>query len=99
VWLPSKNANAENPCKPFGVAQIPQNFRNRFASDLHRAIGDYDMDRRVGIPYIEFRIEQPEFFRIVANWSYDDARVSRFADCRFLHPTAYAAADGAFVVE
>src|ERR1700733_956643 len=66
-WTESENADGENPCEPFSATQIPQNLRNGFPSDLHRAIGHQDMNRRIGVPYIEFRIEQPEFIRIITN--------------------------------
>src|ERR1700684_1289538 len=57
-WPESKSVDSETPREPSGVAQIPKNLRNRFASELHRSIGHEDMNRRVGIPYVEFRIEQ-----------------------------------------
>ena len=98
-WPESKSVDSETPREPSGVAQIPKNLRNRFASELHRSIGHEDMNRRVGIPYVEFRIEQPEFFRIVTDRSYVDARLSRLAACRLLNPTPNATTHSAFVVE
>lgn len=38
-WPESEYADCETPREPFGVAQIPQNLRNRFPSEFHRAIG------------------------------------------------------------
>jgi hypothetical protein len=98
-WPESKNVDSETPREPSGVAQIPQNLSNRFPSELHRSIGHEDMNRRVGIPYVEFRIEQPEFFRIVTDRSYVDARLSRLAACRLLNPTPNATTHSAFIVE
>ena len=98
-WPESKSVDSETPREPSGVAQIPKNLRSRFASELHRSIGHEDMNRRVGIPYVEFRIEQPEFFRIVTDRSYVDARLSRLAACRLLNPTPNATTHSAFIVE
>jgi hypothetical protein len=98
-WSESEYAEGKTPREPSGVGQIPQNLRNGFPSELHRAVGHQDMDRRIGVPDIEFWIEQSERLRIVTNRSYDDARLSRFVLRRLLDPTPDPAADRAFVVE
>jgi hypothetical protein len=38
-WSESEYADGETPGEPFGVGQTPQNLRNGFPSELHRAIG------------------------------------------------------------
>ena len=55
------------------------------------------MDRRVGVPYIEVRVEGPKQFRIVTNRSFDDGRLTRFGLCQLLHPMCDVAADSTFV--
>ena len=57
------------------------------------------MNRRVGIPYIKVRIELSEFFGVVTNRSYDNARLSRFVLGRLLDPMTDRPANSAFVVE
>lgn len=98
-WSESEYAVGESPGEPFGVGQVPQNFRNGFPSELHGAIGHEDMDRRIGIPDIEVRIQRPKRLRIVTNRSFDDARLAQSALCRLLHPMRNAAANTTFVVE
>jgi hypothetical protein len=56
-WLESKYADGKTPGKPFGVGQTPQHLGNGFAAEIHRAIGHEEMDRIVGIPDIEVRME------------------------------------------
>jgi len=57
------------------------------------------MDRLIGIPNIEIRIQRPKHLGIVTDGSYDDGRFARFALRRPLHPMPNVAADGAFVIE
>ena len=38
-WVESKYADGEATSKPFSVGQTPENFGNRFSTELHRAIG------------------------------------------------------------
>ena len=57
-WLESKYADAETPGKPFGVGQTSQNLGNGFSTELHRAIGHEEMDRLIGIPDVEVRMER-----------------------------------------
>ena len=57
-WLESKCADAEKPGKPFGVGQTPENLGNGFSPELHRAIGHEEMDRFIGIPDVEARMER-----------------------------------------
>ena len=56
-WLEPKYADGEAPGKPFGVGQTSQNLGNGFSAELHRAIGHEEMDRLIGIPDVEVRIE------------------------------------------
>jgi hypothetical protein len=98
-WLESKYADGETPGKPFGDRQTPQNLGNGLSAELHRAIGHDEMDRLIGIPDIEVRMERQQRIRVVANWLYDEARLARTALCRPLHPMPNAATDGAFVIE
>ena len=98
-WAESENTEGENPCEPFGIGQIPERLRDGFPSELHRAIGHEDMDRFIGIPDIEVRIERAKRLRIVTNRLFEDARLVRFALCRLLNPMRNAAANTAFVVE
>jgi hypothetical protein len=97
--LESKYADGETPGKPFGVGQTSQNLGNGFSAELHRAIGYEEMDRLIGIPDVEVRMERQQRNRIVANRLYDEARLARTALCRLLYPMPNAATDGAFVIE
>ena len=56
-WLESEHSDGETPGKPFGVGQTSQNLGNGFSAELHRAIGHEEMDRLIGIPDVEVRIE------------------------------------------
>ena len=98
-WLESEYADGETPGKPFGVGQTSQNLGNGFSAELHRAIGHEEMDRLIGIPDVEIRMERQQRIRVVANRLHDEARLARTALCRPLHPMPNAAADGAFVIE
>jgi len=98
-WLESRYADGETPGKPFGVGQTPQNLGNGFSAELHRTIGHEEMDRLIGIPDVKVRMERQQRIRIVGNRLYDEARLTRFALCRLLHPMPNAAADGALVIE
>ena len=98
-WLESKYAECETPGKPFGVGQTPQNLGNGFSAELHRAIGHEEMDRLVGIPDVEVRMERQQRVRVVANRLNDEVHLTRTALCRLLHPMPKAAADSAFVIE
>jgi hypothetical protein len=98
-WLESKYADGETPGKPFGVGQTPQNLGDGFSPELHRAIGHEEMDRLIGIPDVEIRMERQQRIRIVADRLYDEARLARPALWRPLHPMPNAAADGTFVIE
>jgi len=57
-WLESKYADRETPGKPFGVGQTSQNLGDGFSAKLHRAIGHEEMDRLIGIPDVEVRMER-----------------------------------------
>ena len=80
-WLESKYADGETPGKPFGAGQPPQNLGDSFSAELHRAIGHEEMDRLVGIPDVEVRLERLERIRVVANRLHDEARLARTALC------------------
>jgi hypothetical protein len=95
----SEQAHGKTGGKPFGFGQIPQNLRDSFPSELHRTIGHQDMDRLIGIPNIEVRMQQSERLRVVPNRSYDDARLARSVLRRPLYPMPKAAANGALIVE
>jgi hypothetical protein len=98
-WLESKYSHGETPRKPFSVRQTPQNLGNGFSAEFHRAIGHEEMDRRVGVPDVEIRMERQQRIRVVANRLYDEARLTQTALCRPLHPMPNAATDSAFVIE
>jgi hypothetical protein len=98
-WLESKYADGETPGKPFGAGQISQDLSNGFSAELHRAIRHEEMDRLIGIPDVEVRMERQQRVRIVANRLYDEARPARTDLRRPLHPMPDAAADSAFVIE
>lgn len=98
-WLKSKYADGETPGKPFGVGQTPQNLGDGFSAELHRAIGHEEMDRLIGIPDVEVRMERQQRIRIVANRLYDEAGLVRPPLSGPLHPMPKAPADGAFVIE
>jgi len=57
------------------------------------------MNRCIGIPDVEIGIERPKPLRVVTNGLYEDARLTRFAPRRLLHPMPNVAADSAFVIE
>src|SRR3984885_5722541 len=57
------------------------------------------MDRLIGVPNIQVRLERPKRFRVVANLSYDDAGLARSTQRRLLYPIPNAATHGAFIVE
>jgi hypothetical protein len=57
------------------------------------------MDRRIGIPDIEIRIQRPKPPGIVTDGLCDDVRLASFALRRPLHPMPNVAADSAFVIE
>jgi hypothetical protein len=97
--LESKYGDGETPSKPFGVRQTPQNLGNGFSPELHRTIGHEEMDRLIGIPDVEVRMERQKRIRIVTNRSHDEAHLTRNTLCRLLHPMSNAAADSAFVIE
>src|SRR5580658_3948376 len=59
-WPESEHAEGNTGSNPAGVGQIPQSLRDGFASGFHRTIGHQDMDRLVGIPSIEPRMERQE---------------------------------------
>src|ERR1700679_3856979 len=83
-WLESKYGEGETPGKPFGVGQTPENLRNGFSAELHRAIGHEQMDRLVGIPDVELRMERQQRIWVVANRLYDEACLGRTTLCRLL---------------
>ena len=57
-WLKSKYADGETPGKPFSVGQTSQNLGNGLSAELHRPIGHEEMDRLIGIPDVEVRMER-----------------------------------------
>jgi hypothetical protein len=97
--LESKYADGEPPGEPFSVGQTSQNLGNGFSTELHRAIGHEEMDRLIGIPDVEVRMERQQRIRIVANRSHDETYLARPVLCRPLHPMTNEAADGAFVIK
>ena len=98
-WLESKYADGETPGKPFGAGQISQDLSNGFSAELHRAIRHEEMNRLVGIPDVERRIERPKRLGVVTNWRDDEARFSRLPLRRPPDPIADVTANIALVVE
>ena len=97
--LESEYADGKTPGEPFGVGQHPQNLGNGFSAEFHRTVGHEEMDRLIGIPDVEVRMERQQCIRVVANRLYDEGRLARTVLRRLLHPMSNASADGAFVVE
>src|SRR5208282_5688554 len=57
-WPESKYLDGETPGKPFSVRQTPQDLGNGFSAELHRAVRHKEMDRLIGIPDVEVRMER-----------------------------------------
>ena len=95
----TEHADGEAPGEPFGLVESPEYLGDGFPSKLHRAVGHQKMDRRVGVPDIEIRIERSQRVRIVADRPFDEPRLARWTLSRSLDPAGNAAADPAFAVE
>lgn len=92
-------SEGEKPCEPPAVRQAAEDFRDRFPTELHRAIRHEEMNRLVGIPDVERRIERPKRLGVVTNWRDDEARFSRLPLRRPPDPIADVTANIALVVE
>jgi hypothetical protein len=57
------------------------------------------MNRRIGIPNVELRVEQAKGLWIIPNGLLLDGRLSRFAARQFLYPMRNVAADSTFAVK
>jgi hypothetical protein len=95
----TEHADRETPGEPFGLVESPEHLGDGFPSKLHRAVGHQEMDRRVGVPDIEIRIERPECVRIVADRPFDEPRLARWTLSSSVDPAGNAAAHPAFAVE
>src|SRR5450755_1924784 len=51
--------------EPFGLVESPENLCDGFPAELHRPVGHQKMDRRVGVPDIEIRVERSQRVGIV----------------------------------
>jgi len=95
----TEHADGKAPGEPFCLIESAEHLGNGFPTELHRAVGHQKMDRRVGVPDIEIRIERSQGVRIVAYWPFDEPRLARWALSRSLDPAGNAAAHTAFAVE
>jgi len=92
-------SECEGPCEPPGIGQTAEDFRNSLPTQLHGAIGHEEMNRRIGIPNTELRIERPKRLGVITNRSDDEARLSRLALRRLPDPIPDVTANIALVVE
>ena len=95
----TEQADGKAPGEPFGLVESPEHLGDGFPAELHRTVGHQKMDRRVGVPDIEIRIERSQRVRIVADRPFDEPRLARWTLSRSLDPAGNAAAHTAFAVE
>ena len=93
-WTKAKDADCEAPGEPPCSGQASQDVRNGVSAELHGTIRHQEVDRRIGVPDIQVRIQRTKRIWIIPDGPFHDACLSRQ-----LNPTGDVATDAAFVIE